>query len=194
MAILMTEKTEAYVSPEGELGYPIPERLEVARLVYQIPDVCFSNAEAVFRRILIYQISMHKSETYGDTQIIRPEVTQTRDTQSSPMGVIVSAGLAARDYLVANGMDIGSLVSVVRLGPYAIPVGIVGTKEITLRLMDVGDIVASHELPGFRKDGIVNTVLSEVNNEPHHTLEWSADSGIDTKTYKAIAPETGDDY
>jgi hypothetical protein len=106
--------------------------------------------QACFERVIVYRIPDEgsASETFAsDGVIIKPETRRETDKDRSPRGVIVSAGLAALDVLVSNGMQIGELVWFAPHVPFRFEVGkrSDGTK-LEFYFMNVGDIVLSEDI------------------------------------------------
>lgn len=132
----------------------LPPLLEERRVKFEIPDVVFGR-EAVFDRVLIYQISDFEGDTYSGTNIVMTEKTKQRKLAMAPRGIVISAGLHSRDALVSNGCNIGSIVNFVRLSPWRLEVGIHQAKTVELHLVRVGDIVACEDLAAERDSGAV---------------------------------------
>jgi hypothetical protein len=106
--------------------------------------------QACFERIIVYRIpdDGSASETFAkDGVIIKPEYRRKVDKERSPRGVVVSAGLAAMDVLVSNGMQIGELVWFAPHVPFRFEVGKrAGGTPWEFYFMNVGDIVLSEDI------------------------------------------------
>lgn len=142
-AELRVPKLEKHHSPPGALG--LPPLLEERRLKYGIVDEYFK-IQAAFKRVYVRQIPEWDGETFGpESQIIRTQNEQRRGRESTPRGVIVSAGPEALDILRTNGMDVGDIVWIVQLAIFRLPVlEIDGKAEVAL-VLQVGDIVGNED-------------------------------------------------
>ena len=131
------------MSPPGALN--LPSLLEERRWQFLITDGAFKK-QAVYDRIYIHQLSESEGETYGDTQIIMPDVGRIREREEAPRGVLVSAGLRALDHIRSNGMDLGHIIAFVKNAPHRIPCETVRGKKRYVLEMNAGDIVGSEDL------------------------------------------------
>lgn len=113
-----TEEIKAHMSPPGSLG--LPPLLEAQRLKWGIPDRAFAT-QAIFDRIHIFPIDFEGAgkETYGNSSIIRPDVTKQRDLQNGHRGILISMGLEAADHCESHGVELGHIVSTIRNAPHA---------------------------------------------------------------------------
>lgn len=106
--------------------------------------------QACFERVIVYKIPDEASagETFAaDGVIIKPDNRRETDKDRSPRGIIVSAGLAAMDVLVSNGMEIGELVWFSPHVPYRFEVGKrADGAKLEFYFMNVGDIVLSEDI------------------------------------------------
>lgn len=130
----------------GALG--LSKLLDERRMRYGIPNEAFEE-HAVYDRILVWQLEPRHEEgkkTYGDSSIIRPETAKKASVQESCRGVLVSAGLLALDHLRTNGMELGHIVTFVRLSPWRKIVASYEGNEIPLLILRSGDIIASEDL------------------------------------------------
>ena len=87
-----------------------------------------------------------------------PDTARQRNEESTPRGVIVSAGLRARDNLASNGMDIGHVVNFIRLSPFRLPYLSISGVEMCLLVMRDGDIVSSEDVPAMKLRGELKVV------------------------------------
>ncbi len=140
-----TAEIKAKMSGPG--GLALPDLLDQRRMNYGIPDGAF-RVQSVYERCLIFQISPMSSETekFGDTLIIKPDVTKDRERVESPRGILVSAGLRAMDILESNGIQLGHIVTFIKFSPYRIPVDCIGGKWMYLMQVDAGDITGDEDL------------------------------------------------
>lgn len=126
--------------------------LDRRRLAYGITDGCFEQ-EATFDRILLFQVPRVVGDKFEDSVLFKAEFSEQREEEENPVGIIVSAGCAARDVLNSNGMDIGHLVTFVRLSPARIVADVIRGTPVHLLVLRCGDIIASNDLPFFRRHG-----------------------------------------
>ena len=82
-------------------------KLEERIKKYNIPAPLY---EPVFDRVLVFQIPTMESETFRDGVIFKPNETKKRESAQSPRGVVVSAGMRARDILESHGIQLGDIV------------------------------------------------------------------------------------
>jgi hypothetical protein len=106
--------------------------------------------EAAFDRVVVFSVPEVSAarDTYIDGGLIaKPESRRSYDQDVSPRGIIVSAGLVARDELRAHGMDLGHMVWVARLSPWRHQVDRDSNgKAIEFLFLRTADIVGSETL------------------------------------------------
>lgn len=90
-------------SKDPLLNPKLQERIEK----YEIPKPPYATT---FDRILVFQINTTEEETFRGSSIIKADVTKDRDRKVSPRGVLISAGLKAREHLQSHGYRIGDIV------------------------------------------------------------------------------------
>lgn len=73
-------------------------------------DIPIPPYEPVFDRCLVFQVPTVESETFKDTSLIKPDLTKKRESTQSPRGVLVAAGMRARDILESHGIQLGDIV------------------------------------------------------------------------------------
>lgn len=173
LAATMGEKLAQHISPPGECKASVVKEhplLEERRLKYSIPDKAFDQ-EAVYDRIFVHQIPRVMGNKLEGSMLYKPESARQREEESAPRGIIVSAGLKARDSLTSHGMDIGHCINFIRLAPFRLPYMSISGQELWLLVMRDGDIVASEDLPIRRNAGSVQTRV-DVNEfgQRTHTL------------------------
>lgn len=116
--------------------------------------------EAVYDRIIVFSVPEAKAarETYVPGGLIAKPASRTaKEEGETPRGVIVSAGLAARDVLRSHGMGLGHVVWVARLSPWRHEVDRDAEgKPIEFLFMRVGDVVGSETLLQHIKYGRAN--------------------------------------
>lgn len=159
------------MSPPGALG--LPPVLDARRLEWGMPDACFSS-EACFERILVFQLpEATANEVVAGTTIIKPPSVVNREVRTAPRGIIVSAGLRALDNLRSNGMELGDIITFVRLSPWHKKVDeIYGTPFYVLPLY-AGDIVDNEDLARRLREGELRvTKHRSPDGFPEHCYEW----------------------
>lgn len=136
-----TAEIKELMSPPGALR--LPPLLDAARLKWGIPDAAFE-CQAVFDRIHIFPIDFEGlKETYGQSSIIRPEVTKMRDLQNGHRGILISMGLAAADHCVSHGIELGHIVRTIRNAPHAQECARITDGSIFYLVMRDGDLTGS---------------------------------------------------
>lgn len=139
----LQREIEANFSPPGALG--LPKLLEEKRIKYAIPDSAWGS-QAVFNKILVWQIPVDHSDTYGGGLIAKTEVQKKRELSEAPRGVIVSAGLQALDELRSHGVDVGHTVYFTHLAPFRKRLPSIAGREPSLVILHSGDVFDSEEL------------------------------------------------
>jgi hypothetical protein len=129
------------MSPKGTLG--LSKAMEEARWRYGMIDAVFG-VEAYFNRVCIWQLP-DKEVKLGSGILAAPEMAAKRMKQQTPSGIIVAAGLEARDMLRGQGHKDGDIVLFIRLSPWRIETGHVnGNFEFgNLIVLTVGDVVGN---------------------------------------------------
>lgn len=145
-----------HMSPAGALG--LPQLLDERRLRYGIVDEAFK-IQPAFRRVFLRQIEEWDGETYApESKIIRTEVAKKRDYESMPRGVLIGAGLEAREVLHSHGIDLGDIVWMVQLGLYRIPVVRINGIDEHIIVLQVGDIVGGEDTAARLRSGDLQLV------------------------------------
>lgn len=169
------------MSPKGALG--LPSKLDEARCTYGIPDSAFK-MQAVYDRVLVFQVAMHLGETYEGGLIIQAETTRDRETRKAPLGIIISAGLKALDILRSNGMDLGHRIIHTNSAPYFVRFDNILGKDWHLIVLQAGQITASFDLAEDLSSRATRVRLFDNDGAPYH-----AHIGPDGK---AFMPVNGD--
>jgi hypothetical protein len=131
------------MAQSGDLG--LPALLEQRRQNYAIPNGAFKS-QAVYDRILLWQIPLNEGEKFGDTMIIMPDSAKTRAVESAPRGVVVSAGLLALDQIRSNGIDVGHIVNIICQAPFRIEIEQICGRPFYLLILRAGDLIGSEDL------------------------------------------------
>lgn len=139
--------------------------LDAAIREYKIPPCPY---EAVYDRIVVFSVPEDKASRDTFTAgglITKPDSTKDKEEAESPRGILVSAGLGARDVLVGHGIGLGHMLWVARLAPWRHVVDRTEKGPVEFLFMRVGDIVGSETLLGYIKDGSVKIDVG--TNEEH---------------------------
>lgn len=173
------EAVQGHMSPPGALN--LPEKLDRRRLEHAIPDEAFS-VQAVYNRILVHQTSQHKSENYGDSQIIMPQWVQEREEREAPRGIIVSAGLEAQDILRSSGMELGEWIYFIHDAPWRTRYAIINQRPRHLLIMQVGDILGSEDVAAQLREGTARVEFYSDNRQ--HELAYADGTSVEPKMPK----------
>ncbi len=159
-AIVRTREIQARMSPAGALG--LPPLLDARRLEHGIIDAVFDQ-QPLFDRVFVFQIEAKwaQGQFFPGTSIIQPESSKKRREREAPVGIIVSAGQKALDVLRANGVDLGHIITHIRLGMWRMPVGEVGGMEVPVCMLRVGDLTSSFDLAANLRASKVSITLDE---------------------------------
>lgn len=149
------------MSPPGTFNIPL--ELESRRWEYLIPDAAF-RGEALFERILVWQIDLTQEETFGGTSIIRPDAVRDYDKESAARGILLSMGLASRDAFLRNGTQLGDIVNFIRNAVFRLPIGYVGAREHRVIPLQAGDLVRNETLHERLASGATRLVQRKGDN------------------------------
>lgn len=164
----MTAIIKSRMSPKGLLG--LPAALDDARLEYGITDAAFK-VQAVYDRVLLWQVPMQKGDTYEGSLIHLPDTTKDRELRKAPIGIIVSAGLSALDILRSHGMDLGHKVIFTHSAPYFVRYDVVEGQDYHLIVLQAAQITASYDLADSLKKRELRIIQNPENTTyPEHVL------------------------
>lgn len=166
------------MSPKGALG--LPPKLDEARCTHGIPDSAFK-MQAVYDRVLVFQVAMHVGETYEGGLVVLSENTRDRETRKAPLGIIVSAGLKALDILRSNGMDLGHRIIHTNSAPYFVRFDNILGKDWHLIVLQAGQITASFDLADDLASRVTRVRQFENDGQPYH-----AHIGPDGKAFMPV--------
>ena len=156
------EKRSRLAAP-GALG--LPPLLDKRRLEFLVPDEAFRN-QPIYDRIFVWQVSFHgDQETYGDTAIYMPGTVKDGEKYSSPRGILLAAGPIALDEIRSNGVELGHVVTFIRMAPWRIEIAIRGGKPEHVLVQRSCDLIASEDLATAIRDGEVKFVEFEVEKD-----------------------------
>ena len=135
---------KAQVAEAG--AFNLPEQLDKRRREFAIPDGAF-RLQAVFDRCLVWQISDFEGNhaTEGGL-LVMPDTVADRELRETPRGILVSAGLTALDQLRSHGIELGDIVTMIRIAPYHIRCACIAHKWQYLVVLSAGDIIGSEDL------------------------------------------------
>ena len=137
---------KAMAPPGGIPG--LSPLLDARRLEYAIPNGAF-HIQAAFDVCLVHQVDRNQSDTFVlGGKILKSQNDKRREAESTPRGVLVSAGLQALDCLRSNGIELGHIVTLIRQAPWRMPIDNVGGHEKHLLILRTGDITGSEDLSG----------------------------------------------
>ena len=137
------EARRARLAPPGSLG--LAPLLDERRIEFLIPDEAFRE-QPLYDRIFVFQISMWKGETYGDTVVVMPPTIQDAEKFSNPRGVLVAAGPIALDELRSNGCDLGHIITFIKLAPWRLQIASHGGHDDHILILRSCDVIASEDL------------------------------------------------
>lgn len=142
---------------------------------YSIPSWPY---EAAYDRVIVFSVPEDKAarETYVEGGLIAKPIARTKKEEGeSPRGVLVAAGLGARDVLRSHGMDLGHVVWVARLAPWRHEVDRdKNGRPIEFLFLRVGDIVGSETLQQYVRQG---RVAVELGSDGAHRYRYD-DAGV----------------
>lgn len=124
--------------------------------------------EPSFDRLIVWMLPEASAERETFTAgglIVKPEVTRANQKATTARGVLVAAGLTARDQLRGHGIDLGHVVWVVRLSPWRHVVDIVDGKEVEFMFLRAGDVVGSEDVLAAQRRGELEV---SVDIDGHH--------------------------
>ena len=145
-AVSLSAAIAERISPPGQLRgvsgtHPL---LEDRRHEFGIPDSAMS-VRAVFDRIYVFQVPDAVERSLASGLIVMTDVKKAIELQSTPRGVIVSAGLSALDVMWSHGIELGSVVRLQRLAPFHMRYDVIDMKEQYLLVMRIGDITGCED-------------------------------------------------
>ncbi len=149
----------------GALG--LPRLLDEKRIKYGIPATAWKS-QAVFNKILVWQLPIDESATYGGGLIVKTDERKARERNEAPRGVIVSAGLQALDELRSHGVDIGHTVHFTHTAPFRKRLPAIAGKEPSLVILHSGDIFDSEELAETLKARRARIIARDVEGVTQH--------------------------
>lgn len=161
----LQKELEANFSGPGMLG--LPKLLEEKRVKYGIPDSAWKS-QAVFNKILVWQLPIDEAATYGGGLIVKTDERKARERNEAPRGIIVSAGLQALDELRSHGVDLGHTVHFTHTAPFRKRLPAIAGKEPSLVILHSGDIFDSEELAETLKARRARIVARDVDGVTEH--------------------------
>lgn len=159
---------EKHMSPAEKLK--LPPLLELRRQKYLLPDEVFAH-QAVYDRVLVMQLSERDdadNEKFEGTPFFKTQKKQAADLEALPRGVLVSAGLKALDNLRANGIDLGHVVTFIKMAPFRLPLGSIEGVHFNVLVMRDGDINTSEDLVTLQRADKVSVAIKKFNGLECH--------------------------
>lgn len=170
-----TEALKKRMSKKGALG--LPKLLDERRLEYGIPDGTFGLAPS-FDRVYIHQIPRWETAGGADSIITLTDQGSAKEQESSPIGIIIGAGLSALDHLASNGIDLGHICAFIRLSPTRIETDRAEGFSWHVVTAHTGDIAGSYDLQDELRDGRKRIVWDDDNAQ--HVIEVKNKKGWST--------------
>ena len=169
----------------------LPPLLEKRRLEWNIPDQEFYYV-ASYDWVGVYQIPpiTGQIDRAGTGRIIKPDQTKAIELATAARGIIITAGLAAMDYLESHGHQIGAIVRFVRLAPYRQEVGKIGNRDFELVTIKPGDICSNEDHFPLIQSGRMKLVREkDADGRPHYIYKL-----VDGGTFNGdmVPPSVGD--
>lgn len=136
--------------------------LEQAIKQYSIPPWPY---EASYDRVIVFSVPEDKAarKTFIEGGVVEKiDARNVYEQEETPRGIVVSAGLKAKDVMFSHGMGLGHMVWVARLSPWRHQVDRdANGKDIEFLFLRVGDIVGSETLKEFLRKGHVTEDMTE---------------------------------
>jgi hypothetical protein len=115
--------------------------------------------EAVYDRIIVFRVpdqSADRDTFVKGGLLVKPDDKKEQLKFRSPRGVVVSAGLKARDILESNGIGLGHLIWMASHSPFRFEVDVTEQGSVEFFFMNAGDIILSEDLLEQRVKGLVS--------------------------------------
>lgn len=140
--------------------FPIPPLLDNKRRKYGIPLSAFTS-QPMFDQILVWQIPVDESKTYGDSKLVKTDTTLKAELTEAPRGIIVAAGLTALDQLASHGCGIGHTIYFYQIAPLRMRLPPLAGKTPSLVMIQARYVFGSEELAEGLKNRKVRTISRE---------------------------------
>lgn len=145
--------------------------------------------EAFADRIVVFIVPEDKAarDTFVEGgKIVKVENRKAAEESESPRGIIVSAGLQARDILRSNGIGLGHMVWVARHSPWRHQVDKdQNGKDIEFFFLRAGDIVGSEDTLGAIAKGDLTVETKPDGTHCYKYKRESARPRFDPPSYVA---------
>jgi len=168
--VLATSKARKdAMSPPGAIG--LEPLLDKRRLEFGIPDNAFS-VQPYLDRILVWQMARDEGkQTFGNTGIHMADTTAEARKDEAPRGILLAAGLEARDRLTSHGIHLGHMVIFLRAAPFRLRTGWTGARENKVIILQSGDVVGSEDLRAsiLAGDTAISATADEGGTFHHYT-------------------------
>jgi hypothetical protein len=117
------------------------------------------------------QVEEYDTEKFSPESLLyRPQTTQSREFQSSPRGLLISAGIEAMDTLYDHGIALGDIVWITQLGVLRLPYLRVGSEDLYFMVLQVGDIAAGEDTYNRLQSGELALKHDPASNT--HYYQW----------------------
>lgn len=169
-ALKVDQAIREKISPKGALG--LPPLLDERRLAYGVVDNAFAT-QAIYDRILVYQLPAHTGETFMEGgRIIAPDTSRDYMRRECPRGLLLGAGLGALDIIRSHGVDLGHIVTTIAMVPFRLIVDHVDGKPFEVLMMRAQDLVGSEDLAEALRSGLLKvSSVSEDDGPRSHRYE-----------------------
>ena len=107
-----------------------------------------------FDNVLVAQQSDNPDEEcFEGTHIVKPVMSERKEKEEAPRGLLLGAGLSALDALRSNGIDLGHFVNFIRQAPWRMKIATVATYDIYALVLRAGDIKGSEDTMTWLREG-----------------------------------------
>ncbi|MEE9219981.1 MAG: hypothetical protein V3U34_00390 [candidate division NC10 bacterium] len=171
----------------------LSKMLDRRRLTHAVPDGAFKRIPT-FDNVMVMQLSDNPDEEhFAGTGIIKPVMSERKEKEEAPRGLLIGAGLSALDALRSNGIDLGHFVSFIRQAPWHMKVDTVATHGIYCLVLRAGDIKGSEDTMTWLVEGKLQIrTRDEDGVKVHYYVKFDED-GTPT-VWNPTEPFLPDDY
>jgi hypothetical protein len=144
--------------------------------------------EPAFDRIIVWMLPEESAErdTFAKGGVIvKPDAVKSSQMRATARGVLVAAGLQARDQLRGHGIDLGHIVWVTRLSPWRHVVDVVDGREVEFMFLRAGDIVGSEDVLARIREGKYEVTCDTATGEHAVVMDDAALPRFDPPAFNA---------